>query len=279
MKNKLVERIKFGLKVSEKISPKLSGKLSTEIFTRPQRIGRPDWEAELLKTADQVEVRAGVKIWRWGKAPYVILAHGWNGRGGQLGKFVKPLLESGKGVVLFDAPAHGESAGTRINLREYAEKLIALTNDYESVDAVIAHSFGGAATVYALHMGLPVERVILIASPANIEGIFQRFSKRLELGEATQKEFRAELAKQSHTEAQGGILHLANWVKLLPTRALIVHDPADPDVPYEDSLELQYYWPRAELLSVEKVGHRKILKSEEVINESVQFLKRENIYE
>jgi len=35
----------------------------------------------------------------------------------------------------------------------------------------------------------------------------------------------------------------------------------------------------SELLTVENVVYRKILKSEAVIRESIQFLKRENIYE
>ena len=47
----------------------------------------------------------------WGAGPSVLLVHGWEGRGAQLGALVDPLVAAGYRVVALDGPAHGDSPG------------------------------------------------------------------------------------------------------------------------------------------------------------------------
>ena len=83
-------------------SPATSGSRSRP-GCRPRRLpeGGEPFEVESLGAA----VRGHV----WGAGPVVYLVHGWGGRGSQLASFVEPLLAGGFRVVMFDAPAHGDS--------------------------------------------------------------------------------------------------------------------------------------------------------------------------
>ena len=42
--------------------------------------------------------------------------------------------------------------------------------------------------------------------------------------------------------------------------ALILHDPQDKEVPFTESLALHEAWPLSQLIFVEGVGHRRILR-------------------
>ena len=53
----------------------------------------------------------------------VLMVHGWNGRGAQLGAFAPELVHAGFRVVTFDTPAHGRSPGRATNLPEISEAI------------------------------------------------------------------------------------------------------------------------------------------------------------
>src|SRR6185503_15435757 len=116
-------------------------------------------------------------VQRWGKGPLVILVHGWNGRGSQLGGFVQPLVDAGFQVVAFDAPGHGGPRGASSSLVRFADAFDAVVDAtrpfFQPLAAVVAHSMGGAAVTYALsrraersadaELGSP--RLVFIAPP------------------------------------------------------------------------------------------------------------------
>src|SRR5262245_23043113 len=108
-----------------KVSPRMAASLAVVRFTSPRPIPHPGWERELMARGKPLRFPGGTAATRWGdeKAPAILLAHGWLGRGAQLGKLVEPLLEKGFQVIAWDAPAHGDSSGTRANLRLFAEGL------------------------------------------------------------------------------------------------------------------------------------------------------------
>ena len=99
------------------ISPALAAQLAAATMFRTRRKPRADWEQRIAERAEHLTVdgpSGDIAVQRWGQGPLVLLVHGWNGRGSQLGSFVEPLLEGGFQVVTFDAPGHGASAPTPI---------------------------------------------------------------------------------------------------------------------------------------------------------------------
>jgi hypothetical protein len=57
--------------------------------------------------------------------------------------------------------------------------------------------------------------------------------------------------------------------------ALILHDPADPEVPFADAEQLASAWGSAELVSVQELGHRRVLHDAEVVERIVRFVNAE----
>ncbi|MFX5801299.1 hypothetical protein ABTE09_19500, partial [Acinetobacter baumannii] len=55
---------------------------------------------------------------------------------------------------------------------------------------------------------------------------------------------------------------------------LLMHDPADAEVPYADSEALLEYWPQAKLQARPGAGHTRILRDLRAIAGTIDFLTR-----
>jgi pimeloyl-ACP methyl ester carboxylesterase len=60
--------------------------------------------------------------------------------------------------------------------------------------------------------------------------------------------------------------------RIAPPPLLTVHDPADRETRYADSVALAKAWPDAELLTVRDLGHWRILRDPAVITRAVDFV-------
>lgn len=137
-------------------------------------------------------------------------------------------------------------------------------------EAVVAHSMGAAAMAYAMGRGLEAERAVLLAPPVSMERVARRFARMVGLGTQGFERMRRKF------ETRLGI----PWEEFEVTRdapriraaTLIVHDKGDPDVPYDECLEVVRAWPTARLLTTEGLGHHRILRDPEVIRQALDFL-------
>ena len=62
-------------------------------------------------------------------------------------------------------------------------------------------------------------------------------------------------------------------VALLATRALVIHDRNDKEIPLEDGLAVAAGWKGAAMLITERFGHRRIMLASEVVQAVVAFLR------
>src|SRR2546423_5499989 len=167
------------------VSDELGSSLAERLFTTPRRHVRPEREQAVIARGRPFEVdvelrsprwdnrRIRLAAWRWGFGPTVLLVHGWEGRGSQLGAFIEPLVAAGLSVVAFDAPGHGDSPGSRLYLTDHADALDAVARAIGPVHAVIAHSFGVAAMLLArsrIDRGTSSERIDDDTSGERIDG-------------------------------------------------------------------------------------------------------------
>lgn len=257
----------------QRVSPDRAAALALDLWSTPRRHRRPEREQEQLRSAQAFSFPTGdgrwLSGWSWGEGPCVLLVHGWEGRGAQLGELVDPLLRAGFRVVTFDAPGHGDSPGTRATAFDLAEAALSAARWVGGVHGVVAHSLGALATALAMRDGLTTERVALIAPTRGPQASFGMLGRLLGLSPATLETLQARLAARSGLPwddvAEGGVYrHLA-------ARALVVHDGADKEVPLSDG---QYIAARtgARLVVTEGLGHRRILKDEGVIERVAGFL-------
>ena len=172
------------------LSEDLGAGFAERLFTTPRRHPRPDREKAVLATGRPFTVdvqlrsprwnnaRTKVAAWRWGFGPTVLLVHGWEGRGSQLGAFVEPLVAAGLSVVTFDAPAHGDSPGHRLYLTDLADAVLDVAAATGPIHATISHSFGSAAVLLAYPRGgFDAARNIMIAPNVIIEDAVTRFTR------------------------------------------------------------------------------------------------------
>ena len=253
-----------------RLAPEESAALAARLFLTPQRHDRPAREAELLRTGTPLRLPGEVSAVAWGAGPPVLLTHGWEGRGAQLGAFVAPLVAAGRRPIALDGPAHGDTPGEETNPLGFARALLAVGAELGPLDGVVAHSFSVPATVLALDRGLAARRVVLIAGPASIPRVMDRWAAFVGLPPAVVPRFRERVAERVGLPADD--LDIARTAARLRTPALIVHDPADEEVPYADGLALAASWPGARLLPVHGVGHRRILRDEATVREAVAFI-------
>lgn len=254
--------------------PALSGEMVLRLFTTPQRVPRPAWEAEIVKTGQSVTLKSGLHATSWGEIgqPTVWLVHGWQGRGSQLGHLVAPLIEKKFHVMALDGPAHGESPGKRTNVNEFAQFLLAAVKEYPG--HVVAHSFGAAAAALALAAcgqgGGPLHSAVFVAAPSDLHRVVGFFALRMQLSPRVKSEFERRLATWIRLRPEE--TDLARIGQKVSVPVLVAHDPSDSEVAFDNAERFIRYWPNARLLSLPRVGHYKILKSAAFIAGATEFL-------
>jgi len=244
-------------------------------FVRP--VPRPAWETALMDSADDhvlLPWRGGhLAAWSWGTGRTVVLSHGWEGRGTQLGKLVEPLVAAGFRVLAYDAPGHGASTVKRASLPDLAEALARVGQHTGPVHAVVGHSLGAAAATLAASRGFTAERYALIAPPTDSQDYFDTLQRLLALPDAVHARVIARAEQELHiTVAE---LALLPHAPKLTAPALIVHDEDDKEVAASHGIALAGSWPGSELLLTHGLGHRRVLKDAAVLEHVVRFLAEE----
>jgi pimeloyl-ACP methyl ester carboxylesterase len=266
---------RLALRASAALAPDLAGAWAEHLFLRPPGSRAPESLFFALSDArsSYVEHRGrSLASWSWGlpHAPAVVLAHGWGGRAAQMRGFVFPLLAAGFRVVAFDQPAHGISEGRLTGLPDFADALAAVAARHGGVRAVIAHSFGGAALALALARGLALERAVLISPPSDLVGYSRRFARGYWIPE------RVRHVMQTAIEDRFGVrwaeMEIARLAPRLRASALVIHDRADPVVPWKQGAAFARAWPGARLLTTSGLGHGRILEAEAAVRAAADFV-------
>lgn len=259
------------------LSPKLASALALKIFATPQRIPRPDSEKEMFESSRKFTLKNGIAAFEWGEAsgPLVMLIHGWNGRGTQLSPFAKNLIQNKFRVVALDGPGHGDSPpgpDGMTNPVHFAQFIIDAQKelDPQGAHSVIAHSFGGGCSVLAAQRGLKTKSLVLVASPAFYERVVDFFAKGLGLDDKTKEKFIARIIKITNLHPRE--INIGMIGKTLQLPLFIVHDKDDNAVDYASATAIHEQWPGSKLLPTEGLGHRRIMKDQNVLREVSDFI-------
>lgn len=254
----------------------MANRFFIHLFFTPIAYTVPDKEKKAESFAKKFTlVVAGRKIqcYQWGNSNKTILVvHGWAGRGTQFRRFVKPFVAAGYQVIGFDGPAHGQSQGRSTNLDQFKAVIEELVRKTGNVSAILAHSFGGVASLYALSKQLPVKKLVNIASPTIGEDIINTYRRAIGASVKTGEAFKRYVIKKSgksfdEFSALELIKNVQNDLNLL-----LVHDLEDKEVPISHPQELLKRFPQAKLHQTSGLGHTRILKDNAVIAAIVTFV-------
>lgn len=260
----------------EAISSALAARWFQHLFFTPIRYKSPEKEIEIARSAKLYQLLVGdknIQIYTWGEGIPVLMIHGWAGRGTQFRKFIEPFTAQGFKVVAIDGPAHGKSDGSKTEIMEFAS-VIEHVYVQEKAVAIIAHSFGGVASLYAMANGLQNKVQINIASPTIGEEIIKSFLKALKASEHIGKLFRDFIMKQTGKRFEE--FSALEIVKRIPHEfdLLLVYDEDDEEVTMEHAHAIKKVYPPAILFQTKGLGHNRILKEDKVINRCVTFIQQ-----
>ncbi|MGB6297587.1 MAG: alpha/beta fold hydrolase [Rivularia sp. (in: cyanobacteria)] len=252
----------------------LTAQQAFEKFFTPPRKSPTEQEQKLQQKADIFLIPAkpvDLTAYSWGKGETILLVHGWGGRATQFCSFIEPLVELGYRVVAFDAPAHGKTAGTQTNLLEFAQAIRTVVEKEGSIDSIIAHSLGSTSTAIVLDEGLEVRKIVFLGAVCYISTTVKMFCKSARLSQELEQELRSLMELKFGRDVWQE-LSVNKKVNNLKIPALLFHDCNDREIPLEESIAINKSWLDSQLITTSRLGHRRILRNEEVIQQAVKFI-------
>ena len=273
----MVQLMQLFFKWAGIVWPRLAAYFAYRIWFKTPRYPVAKRELSWLKLAiSDVKIIDGrrISILRWGALTpgYVLLLHGWSGRGSQLGSFVNPVNSKGLGIISFDAPGHGRSDGKSTNIYQIASVINELVNQYGLPKAIIAHSFGGMAAALAIRKyQLAVDKLVTISCPNDPYYLVKGFRHYLNLNDKVMKIFNQMLYKDFGEMIYDDI----SADKNLPStsvKLLVVHDKDDKIVCWRQSEKLHCAVAGSDVKYTKGLGHSRILRDKDVIAGILEFI-------
>lgn len=210
----------------------------------------------------------------------VILVHGWDSNAGSMSMIAHAMARQGKRVISFNLPGHAFSPSRYTNLVECKEAFLAVVDflDPRKPFSVVAHSFGSAVTVYSLSKGnYSIDKLVLLTNPNKIETIFRDFKDIIGLGDRAYKRL-LRLSLEKLGEPLSKLSVQENLKKIDYQGLLLIHDRLDKVLPYKHSVEVNSEIEDAKLITLEGVGHYKMLWNPEVIDRTVGFVNGSEVF-
>jgi pimeloyl-ACP methyl ester carboxylesterase len=263
-----------------------AGQLTTKLFFSPrkgkltddnrQTLSSATWETLLLR-----DMNIQTYCWK-GEKDTILLAHGWESNSARWQQMIKKLRKSGYTVVALDAPAHGESGSKYFNAFLYAEMIEVVAKRFEPA-AIVGHSVGAFATAYyAVHQlhpsptesGFPVstvKRLILMASPSELNQIFDKFLGFFKVNNRVRRGFYENLKQKFGKPIE--YFSIKERVKSLTVKGLIIHDKTDDICNFVDGENIHANWQGSEFIATEGYGHT--LRNDKVYSMVVEYLNKE----
>jgi pimeloyl-ACP methyl ester carboxylesterase len=280
------------VKAGSLVAPRMTGHMMFRLFCTPPSLkGLDAAQREMIARAESRLAHGerftlpfeGGALWCYRFRPEtadtrgtVLLLHGWTGRAAFMSAFVQPLVNAGFEVVALDLPAHGSSSGKQLHVPlgvAALHALLAITGPWRGI---IAHSFGGAiatSLVAGTIKGLPavpLERLVLIATPGSIPELFAHFGRTIGLSARAQHYFDGRvlhLAKRPLADFVGRDLLRAAGVK-----TLVMHAPDDKEVDYSHAVAMAEAGDHITLVTMPGLGHRRILYATATVKQALAFV-------
>jgi pimeloyl-ACP methyl ester carboxylesterase len=264
------------------VSKKRAAEKALDLFCTPMR--RPKRktptvfnEAERLSfQVDEYTIRG----YRWNSNGHkkVLIVHGFESAAKNFERYVTALIGMGFQVLAFDAPAHGESSGKQINVLLYLSTIHKIYEAYGPIDCYITHSYGGLVVSLFLET-VPHNkntRAVLIAPATETVSTIDSFFKFLRLNNRVRKEFDKLIYERSgHWPQHFSVRRAMHNIR---AQVLWFHDRNDDLTPVADALRVKDdQHPHVLFRITSGLGHRKIYRDNNVMNEVLDFLSAQRI--
>ncbi|KAB7765178.1 alpha/beta fold hydrolase [Xanthomonas maliensis] len=277
--SKLRVRLLRGLlAAASRFAPGPTGRYLARRFVTPGSTGRRQ-AAAIVAMLDDVQRQTvridgcDIAVYAWGnpgEQPYVLLSHGWASYGMRFVAWVPQLRALGYAVVAFDQAAHGLSSGKISNLPHFAKILTHVGVRFGHPAALIGHSLGTAAAVFADDAAWRPARYVLIAPLIAPAGSAQWQFAAAGIAPAAFAPFENWLIQL--TGKRFADFDASPRLPRFDRPALIIHDRRDRETPWEEGALFAALWPNAQLFTTEGLGHNRMVDHPSVIARALEFI-------
>ncbi|SNC74661.1 Pimeloyl-ACP methyl ester carboxylesterase [Marinobacter sp. es.048] len=222
--------------------------------------------------SEHVALPSGARLSSYGNGNKKILfLHGWSGWVGQFEGLIREINPFEYTVYAIQPLGHGESRAVRSHPGRFIEaSLEAIEYLDSSFDVAIGHSLGAAALVSVQALTESFERMVLISSPATIEGVLNRFARFLNLGKRSKSHFITTMEETVGIPVEELNLLLIAEVEKVPV--LLIHDEDDQEIPVSESESLSLAFDNSQIFRTAGWGHSRLLQNPEVTQKIMHFL-------
>jgi len=268
-----------GIRAAAAASPALGGRLAVPLFFstgQRMRVRADDEATHDAARRDVIHVRGhALRTYQWGTGTRAaLLVHGWQGRASQFATLVRDLVGEGFRVHAFDAPAHGDSAGTDADARDWIAAAQQLARTDGPFELAVGHSFGAFAALAAVRDGVEVERVVSIAGAGDVGAFHTQFARMIGLPAPALTAFRAGFYRRLGMDRTAADALFDTLAHPLPaeTELLVIHDRGDRTLDVRNSVALhEAHGERSRLLLTQGLGHRRILAADAPLDAVLAF--------
>ena len=254
------------------LAPAIAERHAAQLFLTPRRRRNPPAPTIHGRPGNAFALQLNghrLTAWSWGSGPLALLIHGWEGSAVHMVPAATRLARDGFRAVVLDMPAHGHSSGRRTSLVEWLGVLRALPAAIGEPDVVIGHSLGATALVFALADALPARRAVLLAPPLGPQHFAERASRFIGLPPRRIPGMMRRLGAMVGRDVLE--FDAEREASRVAVPGLVVHDPADPDVPWSHGRAIADAMPDGRLLERDGVGHYRILGDAATLDAAVAF--------
>lgn len=280
---KLKQKIAIGyirakFKMLAAVSKRLAAEKAFDLFCTPfmkSGIRTPS----VFEKAKPLEIKVnGLKIkgfqWNENRPGKILILHGFGSAAHKFHQYISPFVEKGYEVLAFDAPAHGSSEGTRVNVVMYCEMIEEVLRLYGPITRFLAHSFGGIALSLAMEKTIHTKdmKIVLIAPATETTTAVDAAFKMLQIKDTeVRREFDNIIFERSGRRTEWYSIKRA--MKNIRAEVLWIHDEEDDITPVADAIKVQEdNFPNIRFIITKGLGHRKIYSDSSIKKEVIGFL-------
>ncbi|MGE5106234.1 MAG: alpha/beta hydrolase [Sphingobacteriales bacterium] len=282
---KLAQKIAIGyirtkLNLLSVISKRKAAEKALEIFSTPYRKSKkktPPVFEKAEKLSFQMDSYT-IKGFRWNhekgiERRKVLILHGFESTVKNFDRYINPLIRKGYEVLAFDAPAHGESSGKKLNLPLYIKTIKNIIKKFGPIQSFMAHSFGGLTIAHYIEKIKHDNntRIALIAPATETTTAINTFCKLLQINDEVKKEFNKLI--EEITDVHPSHFSIRRAVKHINAEILWLHDEDDDITPLNDALKVKEdNHKHIRFIITQGLGHRRIYRDNQVAKEIINFL-------
>ncbi len=265
--------IKSYYKTFSAISPTKAGYSAFNLFQTTQNKNIRERELPFFERSEEFRVPfkdEDLYCYKRGNEqnPWILLVHGWNSNIASMHAIAEGLIQNGYYVIGLNLPAHGPSKLKKTNMERCSKALIALLDHLNPNKplSIVSHSFGSAVVSYTLtQKNIAINQLIYLTCPNSLGEVFKDFSHQIGLNNAAHSHLvqLAEniLGQKIEHLVVSNLLHKSNFQELT-----LIHDEYDKVISIKDAQKIQQTNPKSKLISMQNIGHYRMLWNSELID-------------